>query len=271
MSAGKARTLRDRTNEYRAKTMFDDKTSDINALTSQVKQRIAAINGKIMSLQALQRKNGSGSGTNAGAGQQTTEHHSNIVVSLQSQLASTSTVFKDVLEMRSERLKASGSRKEQFIGNTAATAGSMPIYSTDSPLYQVERKTVHSAPYVGATNNEDFVALSLPDMDEASSSQMLLMPQNQSSYLDSRSDAINSIESTISELGSIFQQLAQMVSEQRDVVQRIDANIETVDINISAAQNELLRFYSNISSNRWLMAKVFMIILVFVFLLVTFV
>ncbi|KAJ2895234.1 Integral membrane protein SED5 [Coemansia aciculifera] len=257
--------------------MFDDKTSDINALTSQVKQRIAAINGKIMSLQALQRKNGSGSGTNAGAGQQTTEHHSNIVVSLQSQLASTSTVFKDVLEMRSERLKASGSRKEQFIGNTAATAGSMPIYSTvyllgvHSPLYQVERKTVHSAPYVGATNNEDFVALSLPDMDEASSSQMLLMPQNQSSYLDSRSDAINSIESTISELGSIFQQLAQMVSEQRDVVQRIDANIETVDINISAAQNELLRFYSNISSNRWLMAKVFMIILVFVFLLVTFV
>ncbi|KAJ2085021.1 Integral membrane protein SED5, partial [Coemansia sp. S142-1] len=105
----------------------------------------------------------------------------------------------------------------------------------------------------------------------ASSSQMLLLQQNQSSYLDSRSDAINSIESTISELGSIFQQLAQMVSEQRDVVQRIDANIETVDINISAAQNELLRYYSNISSNRWLMAKVFMIILVFVFLLVTFV
>ncbi|KAJ2640998.1 Integral membrane protein SED5 [Coemansia sp. RSA 1694] len=231
-----------------------------------------------MSLQALQRKQGGGGGTNAGVGgtgQQASEHHTNIVMSLQSQLASTSTVFKDVLEMRSERLKASGSRKEQFIGNTAAAAGSMPLYSTDSPLYQVERKTAPSglsAPYAGATSNEDFVALSLPDMDEASSSQMLLMQQNQSSsYLDSRSDAINSIESTISELGSIFQQLAQMVSEQRDVVQRIDANIETVDINISAAQNELLRYYSNISSNRWLMAKIFAIILVFVFLLVTFV
>ncbi|KAJ2581861.1 Integral membrane protein SED5, partial [Coemansia sp. RSA 1836] len=262
----------------RTKTIFDDKTSDINALTTQVKQRIAAINGKIMSLQALQRKQGGGGGTNAGVGgtgQQASEHHTNIVMSLQSQLASTSTVFKDVLEMRSERLKASGSRKEQFIGNTAAAAGSMPLYSTDSPLYQVERKTAPSglsAPYAGATSNEDFVALSLPDMDEASSSQMLLMQQNQSSsYLDSRSDAINSIESTISELGSIFQQLAQMVSEQRDVVQRIDANIETVDINISAAQNELLRYYSNISSNRWLMAKIFAIILVFVFLLVTFV
>ncbi|KAJ2440245.1 Integral membrane protein SED5, partial [Coemansia sp. RSA 2424] len=195
MSVGKARTLRDRTNEYRSlvsalrkrqqlktetagadasggkrqpnaahsdfsrhagaigkdiqdttlllerlaalartKTIFDDKTSDINALTTQVKQRIAAINGKIMSLQALQRKQGGGGGgTNAGVGgtgQQASEHHTNIVMSLQSQLASTSTVFKDVLEMRSERLKASGSRKEQFIGNTAAAAGSMPLYST---------------------------------------------------------------------------------------------------------------------------------------------
>ncbi|KAJ2746744.1 Integral membrane protein SED5 [Coemansia sp. BCRC 34301] len=281
----------------RAKTIFDDKTSDINALTTQVKQRIAAINGKIMSLQALQRKQGGGAYAGVGStGQQASEHHTNIVVSLQSRLASTSTVFKDVLEIRSERLKASGSRKEQFIGNVAAAAGSVPLYSTvtllgvrnrrrnddpsslthlvDSPLYQVERKLAHPglpAPYPGAADNEDFVALSLPDMDEASSSQMLLMQQSQSSYLDSRSDAIHSIESTISELGSIFQQLAQMISEQRDVVQRIDANIEAVDINIGAAQNELLRYYSNISSNRWLMAKIFMVILVFVFLLVTFV
>ncbi|KAJ2002471.1 Integral membrane protein SED5, partial [Coemansia sp. S85] len=225
----------------RTKTIFDDKTSDINALTTQVKQRIAGINGKIMSLQALRRQQGIG--TSAGAsGQQASEHHSNIVMSLQSQLASTSTVFKDVLEMRSERLKASGNRKEQFIGTSAAAAGSVPLYSTgvrnrrrnddavDSPLYQLERKAVPSGlppPYPGTSGNEDFVALSLPDMDETSSSQMMLTQQNQSSYLDSRSDAINSIESTISELGSIFQQLAQMVSEQRDVVQRIDANIET--------------------------------------------
>ncbi|KAJ2008831.1 Integral membrane protein SED5 [Coemansia thaxteri] len=342
MSAGKARTLRDRTNEYRslvaalrkrqkqvadstsgaveaggskrhvnaahsefskhagaigkdiqdttlllerlatlarAKTIFDDKTSDINALTTQVKQRIAAINGKIMSLQALQRRQGS-TGANT-PGQQATEHHSNIVMALQSQLAGTSTVFKDVLEMRSESLKASGSRKEQFIGSTAAAAGvrnrrrndniDAPV---DSPLYQAERKALipgAASPYAAAGTNEDFVALSLPDMDDASSSQMQLMQQTQSTYLDSRSDAINSIESTISELGSIFQQLAQMVSEQRDVVQRIDANVESIDINISAAQSELLRYYSNISSNRWLMVKIFAVILVFVFLMVSFV
>ncbi|KAI7820088.1 t-SNARE [Kickxella alabastrina] len=252
-------------NLARGKTIFDDKTSEINALTNQVKQRIATLNGKIMSLQSLQRRQG-------GDGQQVSEHHSNIVVSLQSQLAGTSTVFKDVLELRSESLKASGNRKDQFIGTAAAAAGNMAFSSTDSPLYQTERKVpvYTNGAYPGgagrSNSGEDFVALSLPEMDEASSSQLMLMQPSQSS----RSDAINSIESTISELGSIFQQLAHMVSEQRDVVQRIDANVESVDMNISAAQNELLRYYSTISSNRWLMAKIFMIILAFVFLLVTF-
>ncbi|KAJ1769367.1 Integral membrane protein SED5 [Coemansia sp. RSA 986] len=256
----------------RGKTIFDDKTSEINTLTNQVKQRIAAINGKILSLQTLQRRQNGHSGK---AGQHAAEHHSNIVVSLQSQLANTSTVFKDVLELRSESLKESGTRKEKFIG-AAATGGTNndPFSSSDSPLYQAERKSPSYKNTLHTNANgesDDFVALSLPDMDASSSSQMMLTQQTQSSYLDTRSDAIASIESTISELGSIFQQLAHMVSEQRDVVQRIDANVENVDANISAAQNELLKYYSNISSNRWLMAKIFMVILVFVFLLVTFV
>ncbi|KAJ1766853.1 Integral membrane protein SED5 [Coemansia sp. RSA 1752] len=248
----------------RGKTIFDDKTREINALTTQVKQRIAAINGKIMSLQQLQRQQNGSHG-----GHQAIEHHSNVVLSLQSQLASTSTVFKDVLELRSESLKESGSRKEQFIGPAAAAASNVAFSPTDSPLYQTERPP---ASMRSTAAHDDFVALSLPDMDEASSSQMLLMQQDQSSaYLDGRSEAINSIESTISELGSIFQQLAHMVSEQRDVVQRIDANVESIDTNIGAAHTELLKYYTNISSNRWLIVKIFMVILVFVFLLVTFV
>lgn len=39
-------------------------------------------------------------------------------------------------------------------------------------------------------------------------------------YIESRATAIESIESTIAELGNIFQQLATMVAEQRETVQR---------------------------------------------------
>ena len=51
---------------------------------------------------------------------------------------------------------------------------------------------------------------------------------SQDNYIQSRSTAIESIESTIAELGSIFSQLAGMVAEQRETVQRIDA--DTTDI-----------------------------------------
>lgn len=79
----------------------------------------------------------------------------------------------------------------------------------------------------------------------------------QSAYMQQRSTAIESIESTISELGQIFSQLAHMVAEQRETVQRIDDNIMDVADNVSGAQRELLKYYNSVASNRWLMFKIF--------------
>lgn len=87
---------------------------------------------------------------------------------------------------------------------------------------------------------------------------------NQDSYIQSRSTAIESIESTIAELGQIFTQLAHMVAEQRETVQRIDADTIDIASNVSGAQRELLKYYASISSNRWLMLKVFGVLIVFV-------
>ena len=65
---------------------------------------------------------------------------------------------------------------------------------------------------------------------------------SQDTYIQSRTTAIESIESTIAELGQIFTQLANMVAQQRETVQRIDA--DTIDIanNVSGAQRELLKY-----------------------------
>lgn len=86
----------------------------------------------------------------------------------------------------------------------------------------------------------------------------------QDSYIQSRSTAIESIESTIAELGQIFTQLANMVAEQRETVQSIDADTMDIASNIGGAQRELLKYYASISSNRWLMLKVFGVLIVFV-------
>lgn len=88
--------------------------------------------------------------------------------------------------------------------------------------------------------------------------------EQQDSYITSRSTAIESIESTIAELGQIFSQLANMVAEQRETVQRIDADVTDISANVSGAQRELLKYYASISSNRWLMLKIFGVLIIFV-------
>jgi len=128
-----------------------------------------------------------------------------------------------------------------------------------------------------ANQNGDVLALDLVSAEEGSGSenggafmQMQLVEQ-QDSYIQSRSTAIESIESTIAELGTIFTQLANMVAEQRETVQRIDADTLDIASNVQGAQRELLKYYASISSNRWLMLKVFGVLIVFflVFILVS--
>ena len=77
--------------------------------------------------------------------------------------------------------------------------------------------------------------LSLPSQTQ----QMLLMEEQQygnQQYLQQRNRAVESIESTINEVGNLFQQLATMVSEQGEQIQRIDANVEDINMNITGAQ-----------------------------------
>lgn len=69
---------------------------------------------------------------------------------------------------------------------------------------------------------ESTLSLGIPMItSEQQQEQQQLVLAEQDRYIESRSTAIESIESTIAELGSIFQQLATMVAEQRETVQYI--------------------------------------------------
>ena len=81
-------------------------------------------------------------------------------------------------------------------------------------------------------------------------------------YIQERGQAIEAIERTINELGGIFGQLASMVSEQGEMLQRIDANTEDVVDNVQGAQRELLKYWSRVQGNRWLVAKMFGVLMV---------
>jgi hypothetical protein len=101
--------------------------------------------------------------------------------------------------------------------------------------------------------------LSLPDQTQ----QLMLLEEQDNRYVQERSQAVDAIESTINEVGGLFQQLATMVQEQGEVIQRIDDNVDDVALNIGGAQRELMKYYKNVSSNRWLMLKIFGVLIVF--------
>lgn len=55
-----------------------------------------------------------------------------------------------------------------------------------------------------------------------------------------------------------------MVAEQREMVQRIDDNVIDIESNITSAHGELSKYLASMMSNRWLMLKMFGVLIVFV-------
>jgi len=264
------------------KTLFDDRPVEISELTFIIKQDIASINKQIASLQSYVKQRNA-QGTSSVEGKQVDEHNHNVVMLLQSKLANTSMSFKDVLEVRTQNMKESKDRTEQFMYSTTASAANQAPSNSllfanqhrPDPMGDGSPGRLNSK---GKVRAGDVLALDLGAAEEGAGSpqnggafmQMQLVEQ-QDTYIQSRSTAIESIESTIAELGQIFTQLANMVAEQRETVQRIDADTMDIASNVSGAQRELLKYYASISSNRWLMLKVFGVLIVFflVFILVS--
>ncbi|KAH7158255.1 t-SNARE [Dactylonectria estremocensis] len=227
------------------RTLFDDRPVEINELTFVIKQDLSSINQQIGALQALSKQQHP-------KADQEGEHNKNVVYLLQGKLTDVSVNFKDVLEARTKNIQASRSRTENFISSVSQHA-QPSLQQSASPLYGTPNR---NSPAPGADT------LSLNPVGDQ---QLMMMEEAQpnNTYIQQRGEAIEAIEKTIGELGSIFGQLATMVSEQSEMIQRIDANTEDVVDNVEGAQRELLKYWSRVSSNRWLIAKMFGVLMIF--------
>ncbi|XP_076015590.1 syntaxin-5a isoform X1 [Genypterus blacodes] len=260
------------------KSLFDDKAVEIEELTYIIKQDINSLNKQIAQLQDLVRSRG------APGGRHIESHSNTIVVSLQSKLASMSNDFKSVLEVRTENLKQQRSRREQF---SQPPVSSSPMMANNFRSRKKGAQEPHAAreqrnDYQGYTTSnlkESSVLMQDEsrsmgdvsiDMDSQANPLQLQLIDEQDSYIQSRADTMQNIESTIVELGAIFQQLAHMVKEQEETVQRIDANVEDTQLNVEAAHTEILKYFQSVSSNRWLMIKIFLVLIVFFIIFVVF-
>ncbi|XP_065342599.1 syntaxin-5 [Cloeon dipterum] len=238
------------------KSLFDDRPAEIQELTYIIKEDLNSLNQQIAKLQGAAKSQQDNSNR-----KHLMSHSSSVVLTLQSKLASMSSEFKNVLEVRTENLKAQRSRQEQF-SQAGALASLPPSALTAGPrqgsvLLAEEQVSIEMGGLVAP-----------PSL--TMQGQRMLMQDESNQYLHSRAETMQNIESTIVELGGIFQQLAHMVKEQEEMVERIDTNIQDVELNVEAAHSEILKYFQSVSSNRWLMIKIFAVLILFFIFFVVF-
>jgi len=219
------------------KTLCEDRPIDIHELTNVINQDIKNLNRQILALQ--QQKSGK-------KNSQTDSHSDTVLDSLKRKLKHTTKDFSEILELRTENLKKQQEMRDKLTGSNSTYT---------SP--QRDRNTLFSQT---PPENDSQVVINMP--------QTSLLVQER--YISSRAEAVVSIHRTLEELQNIFRQLNLIVAEQQDVLERVDENVNQTERNISGAQNQLMQYYQNISSNRWLFLKVFFVLIVFILILVVF-
>eukprot|EP00466_Bigelowiella_natans_P002836 jgi/Bigna1/86545/estExt_fgenesh1_pg.C_110167 len=212
------------------KSLFKDPTKEIQELRFVVKEEITRLSDDIQHLQNfMETSRAKGHSRN---------HSTAVVKDLQVKLAETTKDFQGILEMRTKSLQAQASRRKRY---------------GDARGLSLRKREVNSFGRVGTEGKTH--------------SQMLVQEQQQSraneEYLSSRAETVQDIEKMLGELGGIYERMLNMVQAQGEVAISIERNLEETNENVSNGVAELKTLLSSVSSNRWLIIKVFFVLILF--------
>lgn len=257
-------------------SIFDDPAREIEELIALIKNDITALNIAISDLHTFQNMEiADGNYSDDGV-----SHSKTVCDDLKDKLMGATKQFKEVLTARTENIKAHENRKQMF--STSVTR--------ENPLKHQIKTTAEPPPWSNLPRTSD----SLQPLGSASSGvqsgnqlrrrlaseivpsnemEMAMLQQTvprQETYTQSRSIALQNVETTISELSGIFTHLATMVAQQGELAIRIDDNIEESLANVENARSALGKHLTQIRSNRGLMIKIFAIIIFFLLVFIFF-
>ena len=93
-------------------------------------------------------------------------------------------------------------------------------------------------------------------------------------YLHERAQAVQDIEAHMTELGSIFERLSTMITEQGEMIDRLDDNLDAAEVNVNMGYQEIVKYGQNVYemdkdlkssfSNRSLIMKLFGVLIFFI-------
>lgn len=257
-------------------SIFDDPIVEIQELTALIKRDITALNTSLSDLQAIQNREID----NGTCSEDRLVHLTAVCDDLKSRLMGATKQLQDVLTTRTENMKAYESRKQIFSTNAARENPFLhnPNPRPEPPPWARSPSVSGSSqqpalPSNGAQSGNQLrrrsAVDSAPNHDMGVSMLQLVVPR-QENYTQSRAVALQNVESTITELSGVFTYLATMVAEQGELAIRIDDNVDESLANVEGASNALLKHLSKISSKRWLLIKIFAILIIFLLVFILF-
>ncbi|KAG8343635.1 SNARE domain [Trypanosoma vivax] len=232
-------------------SVFDDQSSNIAKLTKLVKASLQQLYTDLEALEELKAQALSAEKVlRSGASRRSESHglwgsrgwvdspvqctmkHSNIVVeSLRTRLECTGRSFRTSLQQQTRAMKDNAQRRNTF------TTGDLPQTFESALFHEQERQQLQK--------------------------QQLLVPNDNAQYYKERVKAVRELETTVIEVGQLFNDFTRLVHEQDEVVLRIDTDVDVALRNVDAGRNELLRYLTNLSSNRDLILKIFAVLFFF--------
>mmetsp|Transcript_32810 Transcript_32810/g.71979 ORF Transcript_32810/g.71979 Transcript_32810/m.71979 type:complete len:502 (-) Transcript_32810:2904-4409(-) len=157
--------------------------------------------------------------------------------------------------------------------STPTTDGMRLRHSTSEPMaeYSGGSSSVYGGYSEHGTNSsQPLTPLEIMRQESESGQEQMMQLIPDQSYLRERADVMETVESHMLELGNIFNKLAVMVNEHRDMVQRVEDNVDDAHDNINLSLTQLTDTLENLRTNRALALKVFAVVVIFIILFITF-
>eukprot|EP01105_Mastigella_eilhardi_P000958 TRINITY_DN1119_c0_g1_i9.p1 TRINITY_DN1119_c0_g1~~TRINITY_DN1119_c0_g1_i9.p1 ORF type:complete len:362 (+),score=126.71 TRINITY_DN1119_c0_g1_i9:87-1172(+) len=248
---------------------------EISQLTADINEDVHRMNSELDSLKAeaekMKTQQSRRERAHKAALKNNVAAHSESIVSYFGVLLSrTTSDFRDVLHQRTENLKKQQDQKQRLIGSALPNPNLFLRKEASAPPSSFQGSR---APPFPPPNVEDGTG-------DPSGGQMQLRPQQQQqlllgggadlAYMNSRVDAVRQVEAGLQQLQQVFHQVANLVAEQGELVQRIDDNVDESYHHVEDAERLLVGELSRVSRNRWLIVKVFAVLIVFAVIFILF-
>eukprot|EP00814_Leptocylindrus_danicus_P017298 CAMPEP_0116044888 /NCGR_PEP_ID=MMETSP0321-20121206/27275_1 /TAXON_ID=163516 /ORGANISM="Leptocylindrus danicus var. danicus, Strain B650" /LENGTH=368 /DNA_ID=CAMNT_0003526085 /DNA_START=15 /DNA_END=1122 /DNA_ORIENTATION=+ len=126
-----------------------------------------------------------------------------------------------------------------------------------------------STPY-GSRAPSALTPIQIQRMEAESGNEQMMQLIPDQNYLQERADQMSQVEENIVELGTIFNKLAVMVNEHKEMVQRVEDNVEDANMSIQNSLFTLTNTLESLKTNRALFMKISGVLILFIILFVTF-